>query len=196
MKIHHLFLLAGCLASGLALAQPAQQRIRGTITGLEGDTLSFKSREGQEMKVTLAPNVSIGAAKKIALTDIKPGFFVGTSAVKGKDGMLTAREVHVLPPNTNPGHRPWDLEPGSTMTNGNISSTMQSVEGRVLTVEYEGGMQKVLVPENVPVVEGIPATRADLVPGAYAILTVTAPDGGKITAQRVQVTKDGVRPPQ
>jgi hypothetical protein len=196
MKIQHLFLLAACLASSLAFAQPAQQRIRGTITGLEGDTLSFKSREGQEMKVMLAPNVSIGAAKKIALADIKPGSFVGTSAVKGKDGMLTAREVHVLPPNTNPGHRPWDLEPGSTMTNGNISSTMQSVEGRVLTVEYEGGMQKVLVPENVPVVAGIPATRADLVPGAYAILTVTAPDGGKITAQRVQVTKDGVRPPQ
>ncbi|HEX4329265.1 MAG TPA: hypothetical protein VH105_20905 [Burkholderiales bacterium] len=195
MKIQHLFVLAACLASSLAFAQPAQ-RIRGTITGLEGDTLSFKSREGQEMKVTLAPNVSIGAAKKIALADIKPGSFVGTSAVKGKDGMLTAREVHVLPPNTNPGHRPWDLEPGSTMTNGNISSTMQSVEGRVLTVEYEGGMQKVLVPENVPVVAGIPATRADLVPGAYAILTVTAPDGGKITAQRVQVTKDGVRPPQ
>jgi len=196
MKIRHLFLLAACLTSGLAFAQPAQQRIRGTITGIEGDTLAFKSREGQDMKVTLAPNVSIGAAKKIELADIKPGSFVGTSAVKGKDGMLTAREVHVLPPNTNPGHRPWDLEPGSTMTNGNISSTMQSVNGRVLTVEYEGGMQKVLVPEGVPVVTGIPATRADLVPGAYAILTVTAPDGGKITAMRVQVTKDGVRPPQ
>ena len=93
MKIQHLFLLAACLASSFAIAQPAQQRIRGTITGLDGDTLSFKSREGQEMKVTLAPNVSIGAAKKIALADIKPGSFVGTSAVKGKDGMLTLDAV-------------------------------------------------------------------------------------------------------
>jgi hypothetical protein len=34
------------------------------------------------------------------------------------------------------------------------------------------------------------------VPGQYALIAVTSGADGKLTATRVQVTKDGVRPPQ
>ena len=195
MKIRHLVLLAALCLSSAAQAQD-QQRIRATITAVDGDTLSVKSREGENLKLILGPKTSFGSVKKIALADIKPGSFIGTSAVKGADGMLVAREIHVLPPNTNPGHRPWDLEPGSTMTNASVSAVMQDVKGRVLTLEYQGGMQKVLVPESVPIVVGIPATRADLKVGEYAYIAAEVGADGKIMAQRVQVSKDGVRPPQ
>lgn len=194
MKIRNLLVLALCLASSLAFAQQAQ-RVRGTITAVNGDTLSFKSREGDDLKVTMPSDLSIGAMKNITLADIKPGSFIGTTAVKDKDGQMVAREIHVLPPNTNPGHRPWDLEKGSTMTNGDVKESTQTVKGRVLTVTYQGGEQQVLVPEGVPIVTRIPAARSDLVPGAYAILMVKH-EGDKLMATQVQVTKDGVRPPQ
>ncbi len=183
------------LAMAAAQAQ-TQQRVRGTITALEGNVLSVKSRDGSEVRIELPEKVAIGTVKVVALADIKAGDFVGTTAVQGDDGMLIAREVHVLPPNTNPGHRPWDLEPGSTMTNANVATVVQGTKGRVLTLEYQGGSQKILVPESAPVVRGIPADRADLKAGEYVLATVEAAADGKLTAVRVAVSKNGVRPPQ
>jgi hypothetical protein len=183
------------LAVAAAQAQ-TQQRVRGTITALEGNVLLVKSRDGSDVRIELPEKVAIGTVKVVALADIKPGDFVGTTAVKGDDGMLVAREVHVLPPNTNPGHRPWDLEPGSTMTNANVATVVQGTKGRVLTLEYQGGSQKILVPESVPVVRGIPAERSDLKAGEYVLATVEAAADGKLTAVRVAVSKNGVRPPQ
>jgi len=190
-----LTLLAALGAAFSAQAQ-TQQRVRCTITSIDGDTLSVKTREGEDLKLALTPKTTYGAVKKIELSEIKPGSFIGTSAVKGEGGMLVAREVHVLPPGTNPGHRPWDLEPGSTMTNANVNAVMNDVKGRVLTLEYPGGSQKVLVPESTPVVVGIPATRADLKVGEYAYIAAEQGADGKVVAVRVQMSRDGVRPPQ
>ena len=38
--------------------------------------------------------------------------------------------------------------------------------------------------------------RSLLVAGRYALIAVTAGADGKMTATRVQITKDGVKPPQ
>jgi len=38
--------------------------------------------------------------------------------------------------------------------------------------------------------------RAVLVAGLYAYIAVATDAGGKMTATRVQITKDGVKPPQ
>jgi len=196
MKPIRLAFAAAILLVMAAAQAQTQQRVRGTITALDGNVLLVKSRDGNNVRIELPANVNIGTVKVVALADIKAGDFVGTSAVKGDDGMLIAREVHVLPPNTNPGHRPWDLEPGSTMTNANVATVVQGTKGRVLTLEYQGGSQKVLVPESVPVVRGVPADRSDLKVGEYVLATVEAASDGKLTAVRVAVSKDGVRPPQ
>jgi hypothetical protein len=195
------FALAAALLAATALSMTAArgqapERIRGTITAFAGDTLSIKARDGSDVKIKLAPDATVGTVRTIALADIKPGTFIGTSAVKGPDGKLLAREVHILPPNTNPGPRPWDLEPGSTMTNANVASVMQGASGRELTLQYEGGMQTVVVPENVPVVQGVPADRSALVVGEYVVANVKAAADGTYTSVRVQVSKNGVRPPQ
>jgi hypothetical protein len=196
MKSTRLAFAAILLLAVAAAQAQTQQRVRGTITALEGNVLLVKSRDGSDVRIELPEKVAIGTVKVVALADIKPGDFVGTTAVKGDDGMLVAREVHVLPPNTNPGHRPWDLEPGSTMTNANVATVVQGTKGRVLTLEYQGGSQKILVPESVPVVRGIPAERSDLKAGEYVLATVEAAADGKLTAVRVAVSKNGVRPPQ
>src|SRR5258708_10922914 len=115
MKKTGLF-LAGLLllASAAASAQPPM-RIRGTITSLDGDVLSVKTRDGKDLKVNLAPNFAVAAAKAVSLADFKPGAYVGSTAKKNAAGQLVASEVHRLPPPAAAGHTPWDTALSDTM---------------------------------------------------------------------------------
>jgi hypothetical protein len=186
------------LASAVAHAQ-SPTRVRGTITAFDGNVLSVKSREGKDLKIELAKNAAVAYMKAVKLADIKPGTALGTSAVKRPDGKLLARELHVFPADRaipNEGHRPWDLEPNSTMTNAKVSSIVQANDGRELTLSYKDGTQKIVVPDNIPIVMAVEADRSYLKPGEYAYIAVAADAGGKLTATRVQVSKDGVKPPQ
>ena len=193
-------LLLGMLALMSAAAQgqnPA--RVRGTITAIDGNMLSVKSREGQDLKIELAGNATFAYMRKLSLADIREGTPLGTSAVTGADGKLLARELHVFAVGRavpSEGHRPWDLEPGSTMTNAMVTAMVQVTNAREITLSYKDGSQQVVVPENVPIVMPVESDRSQLVAGEYALIFASAGTGGKLTATRVQFTKDGVRPPQ
>ena len=192
------FLCAFLVASAAAQSQ-GPSRVRGTITGIDGNTLSVKSREGQDLKIELAPNATFAYMKKVSFGDIKPGTPLGTSAVRGADGKLIARELHVFNPDRpipGEGHRPWDLEPDSTMTNGRVTAVAPASRGSELTLSYTGGQQQVLVSPDIPIVMAVESDRAVIVAGEYAYIAVTAGADGKLTATRLQVSKDGVRPPQ
>ena len=176
-----------------------QMRVRGTITAIDGDLLSVKSREGKDLKIALAPNAAHSYMKKLGLADVKPGTALGTSAVSGPDGKIVALELHLFPagrPVPNEGHRPWDLEPNSTMTNGMVTAMVEAGNGRELTLSYKDGAQRVVVPANIPIVASQEGDRTLLVVGEYALIQATVGVDGKMTATRLQVTKDGVRPPQ
>jgi len=184
------------LATAAAGAQ-TNARVRGTITAVEGNVLALKSRTGEDLKVQLAENVGVAVATAVKFEDIRQGDYVGSAAVKRADGMLVALEVHYLPPNVPAGHGPWDLEPGATMTNANVAAaTVHSTGTRELTLQYKDGAQKILVPEGVPIVRAVPGSRADLRPGEYVFLVAQVAPDGRMTAQRVQVSKGGVKPPQ
>jgi hypothetical protein len=184
-----LFLLAATTA---AFAQ-APTRVRGTITALDGDVLSVKSREGNDVKIHLASNVGVTTAKNTTLDELK-GKFVGVTAVQ-KDGKMTALEVHAIPPQAKPGHFPWDLQPNSTMTNANLDGIAEASGGNEITLNYQGGSQKVVVPPGTPIVAFDPGSRADLKPGEYIWTNARQEADGKIVAERLNVSKDGVRPP-
>ena len=200
MKQIQLFLLAAIvvLASAPAGAQ-TQARIRGTITAVEGDMLSVKSREGQDLKMELAKDAAFSYMKKLNIADVKPGTPLGTSAVSGPDGKIVALELHLFPagrPVPNEGHRPWDLQPNSTMTNGMVTAVVEAGNGRELTLSYKDGAQRVVVPADIPIVTSQAGDRSLLVVGEYAFIAANVAADGKMTAVRVQITKDGVRPPQ
>jgi len=72
------------------------------------------------------------------------------------------------------------------MTNATVAATAQSTSGRELTMTYEGGSQKILVPASASISTLVPATSADLVPGATVNLTAA---GEKLTALRIQVSR-------
>jgi len=172
------------LISAAALAQTAV-RVRGTITAFEGNVLSVKSREGQDLKIELAANTTFAYVKALKLEDVKPGTPLGTSAVKGPDGKLIARELHLFSPERgipNEGHRPWDLEPGSTMTNAMVTAVAQAIGGRELTLTYKDGKQRVIVPEGIPVVTAVESDRSLLKPGEYVVVAATLGADGKIAA--------------
>jgi hypothetical protein len=197
MKKSGLLLAAGVLllASAFASAQ-TPMRIRGTITSLDGDVLSVKTRDGKDLKINLAPNFAVAAAKAVTLADFGPGAYVGSTAKPDATGMLVASEVHRLPPQAPPGHTAWDTAPGDTMTNANVALVVKATRGNELTLQYKDGSKKIFVPDGTPIVDFVPGDRSLLVPGATVFVGAQVAADGKITAPRVAVSKDGVKPPQ
>lgn len=184
-------------AAALAQTPPQISRVRGTIESATADAFVVQTRTGDHVTLKLAPDVGYTWIEPIAIDAIKPGSFIGTAAVPGPDGTLKALEIQVFPEamrGVGEGHRPWDLEPGSTMTNGTVGDLKVS-NGRMLTLTYKGGEQKVFVPEKAPIITYEKTGHEALKPGAHVIVFVaTAADGTK-TATRVGVGKDGLVPP-
>jgi hypothetical protein len=183
-----------------AQAQPASpMRVRGTITAVAGHELEVKTREGKDLKIAFTDATRINVLTAIKLKDIKRGSFVGVTAVQQGPGTpLVAREVHLFPEaqrGTGEGHYDWDLEPGSSMTNANVDAIVNTNNGRELTLGYKGGRQQILVPRDVPVVSFKPADPSLLKAGAH-IFCITQPAAdGTLTAQRISVGKNGLKPP-
>ena len=179
--------------SALALTCGAEaqvpERVRGTIVAFDGNVFSVQSSEGKNVSIQLAEKTVIVFTQPIALADIKPGDFLGVTSMKRDDGALTAFEVRRFPKPLNPGHRPFEGRSDQTMTNATVSATVQSAKGRELTLSYEGGSQKIVVPENASISMLVPGDRSQLVPGATVSLTAAPGADGKMTATRVQVSK-------
>ena len=190
------------MSSSAVAAGP--QIVRGTVVSYAPGALVVKSREGKTVPIALAPDTQAATVTVIPIDAIKPGSYIGTAAEAGKDGTLRALEVHVFPEamrGTGDGHRAWDLTKKSSMTNGNVSTVAQSgtakskAKGRLLTVDYQGGTQQVLVPETVPIVAFAPAQMSQLAPGVPVFVIVAPLPGGKLGANRVTLGTNGVAPP-
>ena len=186
--------LAVLLAGAAAAQSPA--RVRGIITEVSGDVLSIKSRDGKDLKIRLAPDARIGTAKKITLAEIKQGTYVGVTASKNADGQMVAVEVHTIPPTAPGGHFPWDLMPGSTMTNANLNAVVSATGGNEITLDYKDGSQKILVPPSATIATSEPADRSALKAGEYIFAVGRMDNDGTIVTGGVTVSKDGFRPPQ
>jgi hypothetical protein len=194
-------MLAGSTAvPAIAQTPPAAPptRVRGTIASLNGNVMTVTSRTGDKLEITLKDPVAVASVKKIDLDAITPNSFIGTATRTGADGKLTALEVLVFPESmrgTGEGFYPWDLEPGSMMTNGTVKGAVTASSGRELTIGFKDSSNTVFVPPNAPIVTFAPATREDLKPGAPVFLGATKDADGKLSAARVTVGKDGVAPP-
>jgi hypothetical protein len=171
--------------------------VRGEITGVSPDVLKVHVNSGENVVINLTKDTKVRAVTLANIEDIKPGSYIGSAAIPQEDGTLKALEVHVFPPElagSGDGHRPFDLAKGSSMTNGSVGDLVVS-NGRVLTVNYKGGQQKILVPEDVPIVNLMPGDRSLLKVGVKIVTFVTQSADGTLTAQSISAGKDGVTPP-
>ncbi|HEY5065233.1 MAG TPA: hypothetical protein VIJ04_10515 [Xanthobacteraceae bacterium] len=195
-----LALAAALVATSAMAQQPGMVRVRGTIEKVDGQTLSVKSRDGSMLTVKLADKARVTAMVKASLADIKVGTFVGVTAMPQPDGSQKAIGLHIFM-DAQKGVVParfsqWDRQPGSTMTNADVTSTVSSVDGQVMMVKYADGEKKIIVPPDTPVVKFVPGSMSDLKPGAqvFVVAAKKMPDG-TLEAPGINVGRDGVAPP-
>ena len=191
--------LISVLGSAGWAQQPPTVRIRGTIEAIDGSLLTVKSRDGTEMKVRMTDNVAVVGVANIAMSEIKPGSYIGVSGMPEPDGTQKAIAVHIFPEaqrGVAEGFRPWDLRPNSTMTNAAVAETVASTDGQNILVKYKDGEKKVVVPPGTPIVTFVPGDKSELKPGAKIIIFgATKKDDGTLEANRVNVGRDGITPP-
>lgn len=188
------------VVTGCAFAQsPLPRVIRGAIVSIDGATVAVRTRAGELVKLHLKQDQAITAVIPAALADVKPGVFVGVAAMPGEGGALKAMEVHIFPEaqrGSGEGFRPFDLAPGSTMTNANISARVDSASGPKLTLTYKGGAQTIIVDKATPVVTFAPGEASDLKPGAdIDIFRPSAASDGAIEGARLVVGRNGTKVP-
>lgn len=218
-RLFGLALAATTLLSAPAFSAPEHARLRGTITAINGDTLTLRTPTG-DIPVMLGSATKYLEVEKSSLGNIGDGSYIGT-ATKADGPNLVALEVVVFPPSmkgAGEGHYAWDALPdttkpgatmtgstmtngtvaapavGSTMTNGNVSASSAHDGSKQLTVTYKGGKQVILVPPTAPVVTFKPGTMSDAVKGSAAFVSVTK-DEGKVMANMVAIGANGVTPP-
>jgi hypothetical protein len=184
-----------------ALAQsPPVATARATIQTIsaDGSSLNVHTRAGEDQTIHLNAKTRFVLVVPAALTDVKPGSFIGVAALPGEGNELKAMEVHIFPESmrgTGEGFRPFDLAPKSSMTNGNISARVDATTGPKLTVTYKGGEQTIIVDPKTPIVGFEPAAQTDLKPGAAIIARGPKQADGSIEAAFLLFGKDGLVPP-
>lgn len=197
---------AQATANHVATASATQQptvRIRGTLVSVDAQQLVVKDRSGETVTLARVAGLPVTEVYPVELADIKQGSYVGTAAMPQPDGTQKALEVQVFPQSmrgSGEGHRPWDLQPESTMTNATVAhlapapASAGGAGGRELKLSYPGGDKTVIVPDDVPIVSFRPADASLLVPGAKVMITAQDRNGTP-TALRVLAGRDGFAPP-
>jgi hypothetical protein len=189
--------LAGVASPPAASAQVPAEHIRGKVKVLEGGKLTIATREGKTAIVSLSRDWSLMVMKPVDIAAIKPGSVIGVTEIDRPSGGDECLEVHLAPPGAKmgAGHYPWDLKPGSQMTNGAVARAAQGAHGRELDVDYPGGSRHIIVARGVPVVEMVPGDRAMLHQGqSVFIAPMQTPEGGW-AADRVLIGDKGEAPP-
>lgn len=216
--------LAATLSTA-ALAAPPAERVRGTIERADATTLVLKTDDGRSTTVALTPDTKYAAVLKASLDQIKEGVFIGTATKGDNpptalEVVLFPESMR----GTGEGHYPWDEIQDTTagdgpkvksamtngtvkaaaggapkvksaMTNGTVARSAGADGTTTLTVSYGAdGSKTIAVPASAPVVTFEPADAAILRPGAKAFV-IAGNEDGKLSARRVAVGKDGLRPP-
>src|SRR5258708_4999129 len=183
----------------IASAQEQTVRVRGTIDGVDGQTMSVTVRDGTKLAIKIADNVSVAGIVKASMSDIKAGSYVGAAGMPQEDGSQRALEVLIFPDamrGTAEGFLPWDLRPNSTMTNATVAEVLVKPDAQTMTLKYKDGEKTIIVPPDAPIVTYVPGDKSELKAGAKIFIFGAAkqPDGSLVAA-RVGVGRDGLTPP-
>lgn len=191
------------VGTSISVAQEKLVRIRGAIEKVDGSNLEVKSRDGKELKVVVPDKARFTAMVKASLQELTPDTYIGVTAMPDPDGNQRAIAIHIFQADqrgTGEGFRPWDLQPGSTMTNAAIATTVAATDGQVVTVRYKDkdkvDEKRVIVTPKTAIVRFVPGDRNEIKPGVRVVLNNAKPlPDGKIEAPAVNYGRDGLTPP-
>lgn len=183
---------------GVSGAQQQTLRVTGVVESFDGRVLAIRSDKLSEVKVSLAANATVFGVAEAKLADVKPGSYIGVGAMPQPDGSQRAIQVTILAESQrglSEGHRPWDVRPNSTMTNGTVDQTVASVDGQVVMVRYKDGEKKIVVPPDAIIRAYVVGDKSELKPGArITIVRARKKSDGALEADRVNVGRGEVVP--
>ena len=191
-------MLAAAGVSSVSAQQPSTVRVRGTIEAVDGQMLTIKTRDGTDVKARLDDKAMIVAVVKASMADVKQGSFIGVTGMPQADGSQKCMEIHIFPEamrGTGEGHRPWDLQPQSTMTNATVDQMVTAVGDHQITLKYKDGEKKVVVGPDCPIVTYAPGDKAELKTGARIFINAaTKQEDGTLAVPRINVGRDAPPP--
>lgn len=180
--VRTLLVLAALLAAAPALAQPGKpdpstHRFRGTVEARHGDDLTIVRPGGSTVTVRMDPKTQVYTATDARLRDIKPESYI--SVIAAPDS-AEATGVTIYSPSERgfaAGSRPWDTQPGATLTGGWIAD-LSGTGTRRVTLSYGDKRSDFTIPADARVTQLAPGEKALLVPGAaVTVLTNAGPEG-------------------
>jgi hypothetical protein len=184
-------------AASFAAAQaPQMVRVRATLENVSVPMLTAKSRDGAEMKIKLADNAPVNEVVKASLADIKENSYIAVTAMPQPDGSQKAVAILIFPEamrGVGEGHRPWDLEANSTMTNATVAEQVAGTDGQTVTVKYKDGDKKILVTPATIIVTYKKSAASDLKAGQKIFVAAAKKlDDGTLEAPNVAYGDVGV----
>ena len=184
-------------AASFAAAQaPQMVRVRATLENVSVPMLTAKARDGAEMKIKLADNAPVNEVVKASLSDIKADSYIAVTAMPQPDGTQKAVAILIFPEamrGVGEGHRPWDLEPNSTMTNATVAEQVAGTDGQTVTVKYKDGDKKILVTPATIIVTYKKSAASDLKAGQKIFVAAAKKlDDGTLEAPNVAYGDVGV----
>ena len=189
--------IALLFAASFAAAQaPQTVRVRATLENVSVPMLTAKARDGAEMKIKLADNAPVNEVVKASLADIKADSYIAVTAMPQPDGTQKAVAILIFPEamrGVGEGHRPWDLEPNSTMTNATVAEQVAGTDGQTVTVKYKDGDKKILVTPATIIVTYKKSAASDLKAGQKIFIAAAKKlDDGTLEAPNVAYGDVGV----
>jgi hypothetical protein len=205
-------------AAALAASSARPDHIHGVVTSLDGQMLTIKNDNAKSVIVQLDPSVRIIHNRRMALTDIQPGAFVGTFAVVTKDKTLRAQGVRVFPDamrGVGEGQYPMASNADRIMTYGSVAGVTPQAGGGVLKLTFHGagsagdatctghapaggagcqGSADIFVARGVPVMSIEAGDVSLLLPGTVVAADTTSDAGGLSTATVVTIERDAPVP--
>jgi hypothetical protein len=181
--------LTGAAVTGMAQAtgQPKNETIEGTLSGISRDTLAVTLPDGSVKPVMLLPDSLVLGREPATLDSIKPNDAVGVASRRESDGSLTADYINIFSPElwnvVRKGTFP--MESGDLMSNAVVTEYVAGVQGRVLTLKYQGETTAINVPENTRINRLITEKVNDLTKGTHIIVRATVNSEGYIVASSV-----------
>jgi len=122
------FSSSAAIAADAPPAPPKTTLVRGTIQSLDAKSMTIKTDSGTDFTAAVGLSTRFATVEKRSFSQIKPTDFVGVTSVPGKNGHLSAEEIHIIPlAGLGEGQYPWEHHPSGakmagmgSMTNGTV----------------------------------------------------------------------------
>jgi hypothetical protein len=192
LRFHQFVRIAAVVLAVSAFAIPAFSQIppnsySGKLQESLLGSLKVLTPDGQELIVTMPPDVLVLRSAATDAADIHPGDRIGVDAKRQADGGLSSVAINIFSAalwnRVTKGQFP--MASGDVMTNATVDKTVTKLDGGMITLKQGGETMRIQLTKDVQVHRLVDASTADLQPGMQLFIRGTPNSGGGVTAATV-----------